>query len=225
MGGIIMFNVKTIAAAAINGIEAAKENKAVRIAAGLALNGAVAAAQIKYGIPAVLAANAASRTLMRPDASVQGMVFARALDWCQGTPDDKIRRLEEACRAVSPAEECAALREERLGKIGAYVRGEVVAAFATDVGSLHVKGHKVALGMTDLTSLRSLVRTASDFKAKKRATSTPWSEVWLRPRSIEGLWVARSLVEEYPYLLDKLRDKGYPVEVVPDEAILTDNPM
>lgn len=218
-----MFNVKSIAAAAVSGIETVRENKAVRIAAGLALNGAVAAAQVKYGIPAVLAANAASRTLMRPDASVQEMTFSRALDLCGGdTVENRLRRLEESCRADSPTEECAALKEERLGRIGAYLRGEVTAAFSTDVGSLNIKGHKLALGLSDPTALRSLVRTASDFRTKKRAGSTPWSEVWIKPRAIEGLWVTPSLLEERPGLKKELEERGYSVEVVPDEGIISD---
>lgn len=218
-----MFNFKGIAAAAVSGIKTAKENKAVRVAAGLAVNGAVAAAQIKYGIPAVLAANAASRTLMRPDETVQGMVFSRALDLCGGdTVENRLNRLEGSCRAGSPTEECAALKEERLGRIGAYLRGEVTAAFSTDVGSLNIKGHKLALGLNDPTALRSLVRTASDFKAKKRADSTPWCEVWVKPHSIEGCWVAESLLDERPQLIQELEERGYAVEVVSDKDIISD---
>ena len=189
----------------------------------IAADVAVSAVQMKYGVAVGVAANAASRTVMRPDESVQGMTFARALDMCMGdTVEERLRRLEDACRTASSNEECAALANERLGRIGVYLQGEVSAAFSTDVGAMNIRGKKVALGLADTTAIRSLVRTASDFKTKKRADSTPWCEVWVRPRRIVGVWVAESLVFEEPSIVEELEERGYSVEVVSDGDIIKD---
>lgn len=142
----------------------------------------------------------------RPDESIQDMVFSHGLNAWRYTDPAGVEKRVLGLEQIK-GEICTGLVDDDLGKIGCYVRGDVVLASRVDLGShIDPDGRR---SFNFFHGEKYLVKEKKDLHNKRSHV-----EVLLTNVKIQSVWVKAEAIGIYKDVVSDLKKKGYTVKVV-----------